>query len=99
MYTARYYSGGVFCAHKPRQIACVGFLCSGRVRLRVFCLQDTGRKKSSRSPCCSKVLLRHDFADGIFHVIFGKIHLNSCRVDNIYRAVLVGVGSMEIDAF
>ena len=30
-------------AHKRPQIACVGFVRLGRVRLRVFCLHDTGR--------------------------------------------------------
>ena len=30
-------------AHKPRQIACVGFVRRGRVHLRIFCLRDTGR--------------------------------------------------------
>ena len=31
-------------AHKPRQIASVGFVRRGRVRLRTFYLRDTGRK-------------------------------------------------------
>ena len=92
-------SRGDYRAHKPRQIACVGFVRRGRVRLRFFCLRGTGRKKSSRSPCCSKVLLCHYFTDGVTDSIFRKEFLQQCRVGNIDRPVLIRIGGMEIDAF
>ena len=44
----------IFRAHKPRQSACVGFVCSGRVRLRAFCLRDTGQKRAAGRPTALK---------------------------------------------
>lgn len=38
----------LFCVHAPRQIACVGIILFYLVRLRAFCLRDTGRNSVSR---------------------------------------------------
>ena len=58
-----------------------------------------GKKRAAGRPTALKKLLCHDFADGIREIVFRDVHLQSCRVGNIHRSVLIRVGSMEIDAF
>ena len=65
----------------------------------LFICATQREKRAAGRPTALKKLLCHDFADGIFHLIFGKIHLDNCRIGNIHRTILICVGSMEIDAF
>ena len=46
-------------AHKPRQIACVGFVRRGRVHLRIFCLRDTGRIYAFQVLLLFKIIATH----------------------------------------
>ena len=50
------------------------------------------------STAALNTLLCHNFVDGIGNIIFRKIHLQSCRVGNIYCAVLVCISRMEVNS-
>ena len=97
----------IFRAHKPLQIACVGFVRLGRVRCstvsfaRYVVKQGVFHKMKEQQSFLTaalKILLCYNFADWIGDVVLSKIHLQGCCIGNVQRTVLIRISRMEVDS-